>query len=349
MHALTNIPIPSILEIRSGIRHQLDPILHKHGFHHALFLFDAFTYDAYAESFQKSMTQVKINVQKMEPGQTIQDLIAFAFTLDSYDVVVAMGGGMIIDYGKYIAFSRKLPFISMPTSASNDGFASSNCSLIINQKKTTVPAQVPFGIIADLEVIQQAPSHFLLAGVGDLMSNITALYDWEFEERHGKGHVNAFAAMLSKKAVNSFIRTPMTDLQNPIFIKELVSSLTMGGVATVISGNSAPISGSEHLISHALDKQLPKPYMHGIQVGLATYIMANVQNHRALRMRKVFERTGFFHYVKEEGIQKSDLAEAILKAPSVKPHRYTYLHDPTFQQKALSFLESDHTLKDVLV
>lgn len=349
MHALTNIPIPSILEIRSGIRHQLDPILHKHGFQHALFLFDEFTYDAYAESFQKSMTHVMINVQKMEPGQTIQDLITFAFTLDSYDVVVAMGGGMIIDYGKYIAFSRKLPFISMPTSASNDGFASSNCSLIVNQKKTTVPAQVPFGIIADLEVIQQAPSHFLLAGVGDLMSNITALYDWEFEERHGKSHVNAFAAMLSKKAVNSFIRTPMTDLQNPIFIKELVSSLTMGGVATVISGNSAPISGSEHLISHALDKQLAKPYMHGIQVGLATYIMANVQNHRALRMKKVFERTGFFHYVKEVRIPKSALAEAIFLAPSVKPNRYTYLHDPTFQQKALSFLEVDNVLQEILI
>jgi len=348
MHALTNIPIPSILEIRSGIRHQLDPILHKHGFHHALFLFDAFTYDAYAESFQKSM-HVRIHVQKMEPGQTIQDLIALAFTLDSYDVVVAMGGGMIIDYGKYIAFSRKLPFISMPTSASNDGFASSNCSLIVNQKKTTVPAQVPFGIIADLEVIQQAPSHFLLAGVGDLMSNITALYDWEFEEKHGKGQVNAFASMLSKKAVNSFIRTPMTDLQNPIFIKELVSSLTMGGVATVISGNSAPISGSEHLISHALDKQLQKPYMHGIQVGLATYIMANVQNHRSLRMKKVFERTSFFHYVKEQRISKFALGEAILSAPSVKPNRYTYLHDPIFQQKALSFLETDNVLKEILI
>ncbi|MCA0174634.1 iron-containing alcohol dehydrogenase family protein [Bacillus sp. RAR_GA_16] len=348
MHALTNIPIPSILEIRKGIRHQLDPILQKHGFQHPLFLFDAFTYDAYAECFQKSM-HMTINVQKMEPGQTIQDLIAFAFKLDSYDVVVAMGGGMIIDYGKYISFSRKLPFISMPTSASNDGFASSNCSLIVNQKKTTVPAQVPFGIIADLEVIQQAPLHFLLAGVGDLMSNITALYDWEFEERHGKSHVNAFAAMLSKKAVNSFIRTPMTDLQNPIFIKELVSSLTMGGVATVISGNSAPISGSEHLISHALDKQLSKPYMHGIQVGLATYIMANVQSHRALRMRKVFERTGFFHYVKEEKVQKRALADAILLAPSIKPNRYTYLHDPTFQQKALSFIENDYTLKEVLI
>ncbi|MDQ0483197.1 iron-containing alcohol dehydrogenase family protein [Guptibacillus hwajinpoensis] len=348
MHALTNIPIPSILEIRSGIRHQLESILIKHDFKNALFLFDDFTYLEYAETFHDTFKEVSLTCQKMEPRLTIDELIRFAFSMDTYDVVVAMGGGMVIDYGKYIAFSRKMPFISMPTSASNDGFASSNCSLIVNNKKTTVPAQVPYGIIADLEVIQQAPPHFLLAGVGDLMSNITALYDWEFEERKGVGHVNAFASMLSKKAVNSFIRTPMNDISNPIFIKELVSSLTMGGVATVISGNSAPISGSEHLISHALDKRSLNPHMHGIQVGIATYIIANVQEHRADRMRKVFERTGFFHYLNEQNLKKDDLKDAILFAPSVKPSRYTYLHDDNYREKALVFLDQDPLLQDLL-
>ncbi|WP_347550105.1 iron-containing alcohol dehydrogenase family protein [Pseudalkalibacillus hwajinpoensis] len=348
MHALTNIPIPTILEIRSGIRHQLGSILTKHDFKNALFLFDDFTYREYAASFHNEMTGIKVTCHKMTSTLTIEELIRFAFKLETYDVVLSMGGGMVIDYGKYIAFSKKIPFISLPTSASNDGFASSNCSLIVNGKKTTVPAQVPYGIIADLEVIQGAPAHFLLAGVGDLMSNITALYDWEFEERHGKGYVNAFASMLSKKAVNSFIRTPMTNITDPIFIKELVSSLTMGGIATVISGNSAPISGSEHHISHALDKHAKHPHMHGIQVGIATYIMAHVQEHRAERIEKVFDRTGFFTYVNEIGLKKSDLRDAIEFAPNVKPNRYTYLHDPQYQEKALSFLEKDDRLNELL-
>ncbi len=75
----------------------------------------------------------------------------------------------------------------------------------------------------------------------------------------------------------------------------------MGGISTVISGNSAPISGSEHLISHALDQISESPHMHGIQVGIATYIMAHVQQHRAERITKVFTRTGFLtmskHYI----------------------------------------------------
>ena len=41
-----------------------------------------------------------------------------------------------------------------------------------------------------------------------MVSKITALYDWIFEEKHGAGVVNDFAVMVAKKAVNSFVRTP---------------------------------------------------------------------------------------------------------------------------------------------
>ncbi|OAO83882.1 Glycerol dehydrogenase [Anoxybacillus flavithermus] len=75
-----------------------------------------------------------------------------------------------------MAFLRQVPFLSIPTSASNDGFASTNCSLLVHGRKTTVPAKVPFGILADLHIIQQAPERFILAGIGDLMSNITAFF-----------------------------------------------------------------------------------------------------------------------------------------------------------------------------
>ncbi|OAO77545.1 Glycerol dehydrogenase [Anoxybacillus flavithermus] len=240
-----------------------------------------------------------------------------------------------------------MPFLSIPTSASNDGFASTNCSLLVNGKKTTVPSKVPFGILADLNIIQQAPERFILAGIGDLMSNITALYDWEFEQNHGVSRVNAFAAMISKKAVNSFIRTPMQNIKHPIFLKELISSLTMGGISTVISGNSAPISGSEHLISHALDKISPSPHMHGIQVGIATYIMAHVQQHRAERITKVFTRTGFFDYVKTLQLNKEEYRQAINIAPTIKPNRYTYIHDEQYRKRAIRLLDEDPILQEI--
>lgn len=345
--SVTTVPIPAILEIGKGTVFNLDRILKQHSFANAVFLFDDFTYQTYRKKILDSISEAKITALLMPTDLDIQDLIKRAFEMERYDVVIAMGGGTVIDYGKYLAFSRRSPFLSIPTSASNDGFASSNCSLVVNKKKTTVPARVPYGIIADLEIIQHVPNRFILAGIGDLLSNITALYDWEFEEKHETARMNHFAYMLSKKAVNSFIRTPMTDIRDPIFLKELISSLTLGGISTVISGNSSPISGSEHLISHALDKIAVQPQMHGIQVGIATYIMANVQEHRAERMMKVFIRTGFFDYVKELGLNKEEYRQAIEIAPSIKPNRYTYLHDDDYRKKALRFLDEDPMMREV--
>ena len=48
-----------------------------------------------------------------------------------------------------------------------------------------------------------------------MVSKITALYDWQFEEDNGYAEVNDFAMMISKKAVNSFVRTPFCGSINP--------------------------------------------------------------------------------------------------------------------------------------
>jgi len=347
IHQGANISIPALLEISSGVIDQLESTLLKHNFREVIIFFDEYTNEKFAAKIRSSFSAVTIDTRMLPSKMEILDLFNLAFSLKNYDAVLAMGGGAIIDFGKYMAFVRKFPFISIPTSASNDGFASSSCSIQVNNKKTTVPARIPYGIVVDLEIIQTAPDKMILAGIGDLMSNITALYDWDFEEKNGVGYVNAFAAMLSKKAVNSFIRTPMADIKNPIFLKELVSSMTMGGISTDISGNSSPISGSEHLISHALDKISENPQMHGIQVGIATYIIAKVQNHRFERIIKVFERTGFFEYVKTLSLHKEEYRKAIDLAPSIKPNRYTFLHEEAYREKAKRLLDEDEILRDI--
>ncbi|KIQ94859.1 Glycerol-1-phosphate dehydrogenase [NAD(P)+] [Anoxybacillus thermarum] len=344
-----NIPIPSILEIGEGVIWRIDELMKTYRFSKAVILFDDFTYQTYEKEMKRAISSAAVHTVCLPPQLDIVDIMKKAFELPHCDVMMAMGGGAVIDCGKYMAFLRQVPFLSIPTSASNDGFASTNCSLLVNGKKTTVPAKVPFGILADLRIVQQAPDRFILAGVGDLMSNITALYDWEFEQNHGVSRVNAFAAMISKKAVNSFIRTPMQNIKHPIFLKELISSLTMGGISTVISGNSAPISGSEHLISHALDQISESPHMHGIQVGIATYIMAHVQQHRAERITKVFARTGFFDYVKTLRLNKEEYRQAINIAPTIKPNRYTYIHDEQYRKRAIQLLDEDRILQEIFL
>lgn len=197
-------------------------------------------------------------------------------------------------------------------------------------------------------MIRTAPEKFIYSGIGDMISKITALYDWIFEEKAGCGEVNDFAVMIAKKAVNSFVRTPYESIKDELFLKELLDSLAMSGIANEIAGSSAPTSGSEHLISHALDKILEVPQLHGIQVGIATYIMAKVQDHRYIRVSTVLQDTGFWDYVETLHMKKSDFLKAIDMAPTIKPHRHTYLHEEKYREAAKKLVLEDEILNRVL-
>ena len=160
--------------------------------------------------------------------------------------------------------------------------------------------------------------------------------------------MNDFAVMIAKKAVNSFVRTPYESIKDELFLKELLDSLAMSGIANEIAGSSAPTSGSEHLISHALDKILEMPQLHGIQVGIATYIMAKVQDHRYIRVGTVLQETGFWDYVAALHMKKADFIKAIDMAPSIKPHRHTYLHEEKYREAAKKLVLEDEVLGRVL-
>ena len=258
-----------------------------------------------------------------------------------------LGGGKVIDAAKYAACLRKLPFLSVPTSASSDGFSSASASLTVSGRRTSVPARMAYGIVADTDVIKSAPDKFLYSGIGDMVSKITALYDWAYEAEQGFGKINDFAVMIAKKAVNSFVRTPFQDIHEDLFLRELLDSLAMSGIANEIAGSSAPASGSEHLISHALDKMLDQPQLHGIQVGIATYLMSKVQEHRFQRVNTIFTDTGFWDYVRTLELHREDYERAVDMAPSIKPFRHTYLHEEKYRELAKQTLREDTVLQSI--
>jgi len=272
-----------------------------------------------------------------------------AFNIPSEtQMIIGIGGGKDLDCAKYIAFLNSLPFVSIPTSTSNDAFGSSGCSLIINGRRKSVHATTPFGIIVDLDIINNAPEKFIFSGLGDIVSKITALYDWQFEQAMGKSVMNDFAAMLAKKSVNSVVRIANPDIHERYFQKEMVDSLAISGIAMEIAGSSAPASGSEHLISHSLDKILAHPELHGIQVGLATYLMSIVQNHRHQRIEKFFIETGFFEFCKTLSLTKEKFSQAIDLAPTIKPDRFTTIHVNKNREIAKELLYSNTFLSSIL-
>lgn len=346
----SHIAIPTILKVGKGTLKDIGSYIKDSRIENAVVYFGNSLVDMFGDTVLQSFQKENINVLEYKELDSIkiEDIIDLAFSIDSKaQIIVGIGGGKVIDAAKYAAYVRKLPFISVPTSASSDGFSSASASLLVNGRRTSVPAKLAYGIIADTDVIKSAPEKFLYSGIGDLVSKITALYDWVFEDEHGYAVLNDFAMMIAKKAVNSFVRTPFESIKDDLFLRELLDSLAMSGIANEIAGNSSPASGSEHLISHVLDKTLDHPQLHGIQVGIATYIMSKVQDHRYIRVNKIFEDTGFWDYVSTLGLKREDYARAIDIAPSIKPHRHTYLHEKKYRELAKKVLYEDEVLKKV--
>lgn len=344
------INIPTLLKIEAGALSNIGDFLASSGLKKVVIYFGNGLIDMFGTQVMDSLRQAEVEVLEYRELDTvdINDIMSLAFALPIHtQAIIGLGGGKVIDAAKYACYLKKLPFISVPTSSSSDGFSSASASLIINGRRHSVPAKLAYGIIVDTEVITSAPDKFLYSGIGDMISKITALYDWIYEEKNGYDTVNDFALMIAKKAVNSFVRTPFNDIHEPLFLKELLDSLAMSGIANEIAGSSAPTSGSEHLISHALDKILERPELHGIQVGIATYLMAVVQDHRYKRVDTMFTDTGFWDYVETLNLNVEDYEKAIDLAPSIKPYRYTYLHNEEYREQAKKVLREDAKLRKV--
>lgn len=346
----SKISIPTLLKVGNGVLDNLGEYITMGGMKNAVIYFGNGLIDMFGYKVMESLKEQGITVLEYREldSTKIEDIIELAFSIDTKaQLIVGIGGGKVIDVSKYAAYLRKLPFISVPTSSSSDGFSSASASLIVNGRRKSVPAGMAYGIIADTGIIKSAPEKFLFSGIGDIVSKITAIYDWVYEAEHGYSKINDCAVMIAKKAVNSFVRTPFTSIKDDLFLRELLDSLAMSGIANEIAGSSAPTSGSEHLISHALDSMSEQPQLHGIQVGIATYIMSLVQDHRYKRINTVFTETGFWDYVATLNLNRGDYEKAIDMAPFVKPFRHTYLHEEKYRELAKEYLYKDETLNRI--
>ncbi|AHL22647.1 NAD(P)-dependent glycerol-1-phosphate dehydrogenase [Thermococcus nautili] len=277
------------------------------------------------DSLKSEYEVVSLTVRKgatMEEVERTIDLIKD----ESADWVIAVGGGSIIDVAKLASFKTGVPFISFPTTASHDGIASANASIRDLGAKTSVKAVPPIAVIADVKVIKTAPYRYLAAGVGDTISNLTAVKDWQLAHRIRGEYYSEYAASLSLMSAKMVMRNAdIIRLGNEESVRKVIKALISTGVAMSIAGSSRPASGAEHLFSHALDMLLDKPALHGEQTGLGTIIMAYLHGMKWERVRETLKRVGAPTTAYELGIEPEIIIEALTIAHTIRPERYTIL------------------------
>ena len=115
----------------------------------------------------------------------------------SSSFLLGVGSGKSIDVAKLAATEVDVPFLSVPTAASHDGIVSSRASIRDGGHSTSIEANAPMAVIADTEVIANAPYRLLAAGCADIVSNYTAVKDWELAHRLRNEPFSEYASALS--------------------------------------------------------------------------------------------------------------------------------------------------------
>jgi glycerol-1-phosphate dehydrogenase [NAD(P)+] len=240
--------------------------------------------------------------------------------------IVGAGGGRSIDIAKLASLRVDIPFLSVPTAASHDGICSSQASLTVNGETTSVPAQSPLAIVADTGLISRAPARLLSAGCGDIISNYTALLDWQLAHRLRNEEYSEYAAALSGMTARMIVELAPTirpGLEESA--KTVVKALISSGVAMSIAGSSRPASGSEHKFAHALNRIAPGKALHGELCGLGTIVMMYLHGGDWEMIKDALISVGVPTTAAGLGISSDIVIEALVNAHEIRPDRYTIL------------------------
>ena len=240
------------------------------------------------------------------------------------DFLIGVGGGRVIDTAKIVSYNIDRPFISIPTAASHDGIASARASVPTVEGHASLEAQPPMAIVADTGIIASAPHRLLAAGCADVISNYTAILDWELAHRVKGEPMSEYAITLSKMTAEILVKDahlikPHQEQSAWIVMKALVSS----GVAMSIAGSSRPASGGEHKFSHALDKLAPGKALHGESCGIGTIISMYLHGGDWRSIRSSLRMIGAPITPADLGIEDAVAVEALLMAKTIRPERFT--------------------------
>lgn len=321
----TQIAIPTLVRIKNGALDRLGIYLARSGHSRVAVLVSQGLVVPLQDRVRRSLAE-----QAVEPVVWVEvsdnDLESAARLFIDFPrgtaAVVGVGGGKALDMAKYAGFLARLPYYAVPTSLSNDGFCSPQASLTVRGQRRSLAAALPRTVVIDTGVCRDAPRVLTLSGVGDLVAKLTAVRDWKLAFHETGEAVDDFAALLSDGSIHSFRGHPAFDLEG---IRLLATGLLLNGIAMEIAGSSRPASGSEHLISHALDAICERPRLHGLQVGVASYLVSLLQGSNTDTIAQLFDVTGFWDAIAADPFRRSEWCEAIHLAPTLKDDFFTVL------------------------
>ena len=209
---------------------------------------------------------------------------------EDIDLILAVGSGTIHDISRYLAFQYKVPFISVPTAASVDGFVSNVAAMTWKGMKKTVEAVAPMAVFADTDIFAHAPQRLTASGVSDLLGKYICLTDWKIANLLTEEYICSEIIDLEEQA----LRTVVSSLKEiaagePEECEKLMYALILSGLAMQMIGNSRPASCAEHHLSHLWEMEVINHHLdalHGEKVSVGTMLVLKEYKRLACAIRE---------------------------------------------------------------
>jgi len=240
-------------------------------------VYDSYIYENIAKKMGKTIKADQEIVLESKGLRSEDILIEDMMTkLDNPGVIIAYGGGTIMDFGRYPAYKLGIPFVAIPTLASSDGFTASICSVILNGQKKSIRMKAPAMVVTDLDIIKGAPMRLVASGINDILSKYISLVDWKMsclvtDEPYCEmvAGLAEEALHIMRAAADKMAATGEVD-HEAMTMAQMTSGLTMQ-----LWENSRAASGAEHLMAHLVEMHPPRfegaEGIHGECVGVGTF------------------------------------------------------------------------------
>ena len=243
-----------------------------------------------------------------------------------FDAVVGIGGGRTLDVAKYAATRAGIPMVAVATNLAHDGVCSPVASLEHPHGKGSYGVAMPLGVVVDLDYVKAAPRPLVNAGIGDALSNLSAIADWELAHEERGEPVDGLAVAFARTAGEAMLHRPDT-IDDEAFLVTLTESLVLSGMAMSVAGTSRPCSGACHEIVHAVDQLFPGVSNHGELAGIGALFATHLRGEDVLfdQLASCLERHELARTPEQLGLTDEQFVAAVIKAPTTRPDRYTIL------------------------
>ncbi|MBG0828025.1 iron-containing alcohol dehydrogenase family protein [Planomonospora sp. ID67723] len=244
----------------------------------------------------------------------------------AYEAVVGIGGGKTIDATKYAASLAGIPMVAVATNLSHDGICSPVASLTHESGKGSFGVPMPLAIVVDLDFVHDAPPSLVRSGVGDVVSNLSAIEDWQLGNVERGEPIDGLACSMARTSAEAVIGR-RDSIESDAFLTVLAEALILSGMSMVIAGSSRPSSGGDHEILHAVDQLFPGTSNHGelAGIGAAFCFFLRGDSRRLDQVVECLRGHELPVSPTDVGLTAEQFTAAVMLAPSTRPGRYTIL------------------------